>query len=270
MTRRRKDTTRAPDLMRGVAGGALLGVPLLYTQEVWEHGATLDPWIVLAVVAGTFCLNVVLAHYVGIARGRTQHPVEEAIMGTGLSLLMAAGGLALFARIGLQDAVAATAGRIALTAVPISLGFAVASALAPKEGGEGAQRMTGGGGDLVAAAGGAVFLALNIAPTEEPVMLAGELAWTRLALLLLASIVLPYLIVFYAEFGGRASRAASDGATQGPVVETLLAYLIAFVVSAIMLTMFGRIEQADLVALRETIVLAFPASLGAALGRMLL
>jgi uncharacterized membrane protein len=77
-------------------------------------------------------------------------------------------------------------------------------------------------------------------------------------------------MVFYAEFGGREHRVASDGATQGPITETLLAYFVAFVVSAAMLAMFGRIDELNGAATAQVITLAFPASIGAALGRMLI
>ena len=86
----------------------------------------------------------------------------------------------------------------------------------------------------------------------------------------MASLVLPYLMVFYAEFGGRDQRVASDGATQGPITETLLAYAVAFVVSAAMLAMFGRVDDVNGAATARVVTLAFPASIGAALGRMLI
>jgi hypothetical protein len=89
-------------------------------------------------------------------------------------------------------------------------------------------------------------------------------------MLVVASLVLPYLMVFYAEFGGREHRVASDGATQGPLTETLLAYAVAFVVSAAMLAMFGRLDEVNGAATARVVTLAFPASIGAALGRMLI
>ncbi|MGH2784278.1 MAG: DUF2391 family protein, partial [Actinomycetota bacterium] len=101
-------------------------------------------------------------------------------------------------------------GVVGITSVPVGIGFAIGNALAPREGGKGAKAMTGGQGDLLAAAGGAIVLALNIAPTEEPLRLAQELGWLRLSLLVGASLLLPYLIVFEAEFGGRHDRRAHD------------------------------------------------------------
>lgn len=259
----------APDLMRGVAGGVLLGVPLLYTQEVWAHGASVEPLIVLLLLGVAFGLAVALNYYVGFEKGRGRRPLRDAIIGSGLSLILAALLLLLLDRIQIGMPHAIVTGTIALTAVPIMIGFAIGNALAPREGGKGSERMAGGAGDLLAAAGGAILLALNIAPTEEPILLAGELGWARLGLIVGVSLLLPYLIVFYAEFEGADARRASDGATQGPLVETLLAYLVAFSLSALLLASFGRTEALDSIALSETVVLAFPAALGAALGRML-
>ena len=53
--------TTAEDVMRGVAGGVLLGVPLLYTQETWLHGRSLSPVIILVGLLGTFAINVALS-----------------------------------------------------------------------------------------------------------------------------------------------------------------------------------------------------------------
>ncbi|MEX2554388.1 MAG: DUF2391 family protein [Actinomycetota bacterium] len=261
--------TTPQDLMRGVAGGALLGVPLLYTQEVWDHGKTLDPSVILALFVTGFGLSVALSYYVGFRSGRTQRPFEDAVVGQGLSVLIALVLLFLLARIHFDMPAANVFGVLALTTIPIGIGFAIGNALAPQGGEEGSERMSGGQGDLLAAAGGAVVLALNIAPTEEPVRLAQELGWVRLALLVGMSLLLPYLIVFEAEFGGRHNRRGHAGATQHPSTETLLAYLVAFVLAAGMLWTFGRIDGINGPALAAVVVLAFPASLGAALGRML-
>src|SRR5688500_14051093 len=91
--------TTPQDLMRGVAGGAMLGVPLLYTQEVWDHGQTLDPIVILGLSAAGFGLSVALSYYVGFRSGRTQRPFEDAIVGQGLSVLIAFVLLLVLARI---------------------------------------------------------------------------------------------------------------------------------------------------------------------------
>lgn len=256
--------------MRGVTGGVLLGVPLLYTQETWLQGRNVAPAVILAGLVATLAVTVALSYFVGFRPGRTHRPTEDAVVGMGLSLLISVVLLVLLDRVGRETPLENALGVTALTAIPISLGFSLGAALAPIGGGEKAEQMQGGGGDLLVAAGGALVFALNIAPTAEPIRLAAELDGVRLGLLVVASVVLPYLMVFYAEFGGREQRVATDGATQGPATETLLAYAVAFVVSIALLAMFGRVDALDEAALALVVTLAFPAAIGAALGRMLL
>ena len=261
--------TTGPDFMRGVSGGVILGLPLVYTQEVWLHGATLPVLEILGLLVVSFGLNLTLSRYVGFERGRTHRPVEDAIVGFGCSFLLAAALLFLLDRIDPSMPAYNVLGVIALTSIPTSLGFALGNALAPEAGGEGADEMKGHGGDLLAAAAGAVVLSLNIAPTEEPVLIAYQLDPWRLIAIVVVSVALSFLIVFYAEFGGRQGRAASPGAVHSPAVETTLAYLVAFVVAALLLASFGELEAVNGTSLGEVVVLAFPASMGAALGRLL-
>lgn len=255
--------------MRGVGAGVILGLPLVYTQEVWLHGSSLDPFVILGLLGITLGLNLAFSHFVGFRKKRILRPIEDAVAGLGLSFLLSAGLLVLLGRIdGTMDG-ANVLGVIALCAVPISLGFALGNALAPVEGAEQEEAMKGSPGDLLAAAGGALVLSLNIAPTEEPILLAYEISWIRLVAIVAVSLVLSYVLVFYAEFGGRETRASHTGAAHGPVTETALAYIVALLVSGLLLWTFGRFEGINGADLAEVVVLAFPASMGAALGRLL-
>lgn len=261
--------TDMPAMLRGVAGGLLLGTPLVYTQEIWQHGGTMRPVLILSLLGLTFLINIALARYVGVESGRTYRPVEDALVGTGVSLILSAFLLILLRRIDLGMSMESVTGIIALTSIPVSIGFSIGNALAPTEGGEGAEKMTGTSGELLAAAAGTILVAMNIAPTEEPILMAGELTVWHLIAVIAVSLALSYMIVFYAEFGGKDQRRASDGATQGPLTETALAYLVAFALCAFMLGAFGRIDGANGASLASVIVLAFPGALGGALGRML-
>ncbi len=122
--------------MRGIAGGFVLGVPLVYTQEVWFHGGNLSPLAILSLLAASFLLNLALSTAVGFNSGRTKRPFEDAIVGFGLSFHLAAFLLLLLRRIDLDMGWGPKMGIIALSAVPISLGFALGNSLAPKEGGK--------------------------------------------------------------------------------------------------------------------------------------
>lgn len=261
--------TDMPALMRGVAGGLMLGTPLVYTQEIWRLGATLHRSAILALLAAVFLISFALAHYIGFQRGRTQRPLEDAIVGAGLSLILAAGLLVLLGRFDGSQSIVSVVGITALTSLPIAIGFSIGNALTPTGGGEGAKDMTGTAGDLLAAAAGAAVLVLNIAPTEEPLLLAGEMSTWHLVAVVFVSLALSYAMVFYAEFGGKKRRRAADGAAQGPLTETALAYLVALTVCAVLLVAFGRFDGGPSSELPMVIVLALPGSLGGALGRML-
>lgn len=261
--------TRPEDAMRGVAGAFLLGVPLVYTQEVWFHGGSLPPSAILGLLAGSFLLNFALSTAVGFNPGRTHRPLEDAIVGFGVSFLLAAFLLVLLRRVDLQMAWGPRLGIISLSAVPMSIGFALGNSLAPAEGGRLSEKSSGGLGDLLAAGGGALVLVLNIAPTEEPLLLAAELGRVRLIGLVVVALVLSYLMVFYAEFGGKHRRHQAGNPINTPVLETLFAYLVALAISAGLLAAFGEITGLDGPSAAKSVVLAFPASLGAALGRLM-
>lgn len=256
--------------MRGVAGAVILGVPIIYTQEVWFHGGNLSPLVILGLLVGSFGLNFALSHVVGFTAGRTYRPLEDAIIGFGLSFLLAALLLAILDRISLTASWGPNLGIIAVAAVPLSLGFALGNAMAPEEENSDSKKLSSVWGDILAAAVGALILALNIAPTQEPLLLAAEIGWRRLVVLVILSVVLSYLIVFCAEFKGRTDRNEDTHPIHSPVVETVLCYLVALTVAAVLLMVFGAIQGLDGPSLARVVVLGFPASMGSALGRLLI
>jgi len=157
-------------------------VPLLYTQETWLDGRIVSPVVILAGVIAAFAVNMALSYFVGFRPGRTHRPTEDAVVGMGLSVLLAALLLVLLGRVGRGTSLENALGVIALTSIPVSIGFSVGVALAPRGGGEKAEQIQGGGGDLLVAAAGALVFALNIAPTAEPILVAAELDGVRLGL----------------------------------------------------------------------------------------
>ncbi|HEY7701724.1 MAG TPA: DUF2391 family protein, partial [Candidatus Limnocylindrales bacterium] len=55
---RRQVRDSARDFLRAAAGGLLVGLPLLWTMEMWEHGATMSPLKVLLLLALAFAVVV--------------------------------------------------------------------------------------------------------------------------------------------------------------------------------------------------------------------
>lgn len=274
------------DLLRGLTGGFLVGIPLIYTMETWWIGETVSMPRAIAFVVIAYAINLAFVTVTGF-RGRTpgaRHPLTEALEATGLAVIASAVTLTLLNQIRPDSPLDVVIGRIAVDMLPISLGVSVAHLiLAPREtrlGDEdGGDSQSGSPNDinwralvldLGAAFAGALFLGLSIAPTEEVPMLATELPATYLPLLILFSVALTYAIVFEAGFGGKERRRTTPGPFQRPVTETVLAYITSLLVCVGVLTLYGQIGAGDdwFVAFSQTVVLGLPAAIGAAAGRL--
>ncbi|HUR15672.1 MAG TPA: DUF2391 family protein, partial [Candidatus Limnocylindrales bacterium] len=122
---------------------------------------------------------------------------------------------------------------------------------------------------LLVAAGGALIFALNVAPTEEPMMLGIEAPYWLLVVVIGASLALTYALVFFADFGGK--RRFGEGTLGNPLSETVAAYAVSLVVSVLLLWSFGRLDGTGFAPiLGMTIMLTVVASVGAAVARLLI
>ena len=118
---------------------------------------------------------------------------------------------------------------------------------------------------------GALFLSLNLAPTEEMIVLAYKMtAWHALALAL-SSILLMHGFVYALAFRGGHSLQADEPRWHAFIRFTLPGYAVALAVSLYALWTFERLDgMASFEALLVVIVLAFPAAIGAAAARLIL
>ncbi len=270
------------DLMRGVGGAAIIGVPLIYTMEMWRLAAALSPRAILVLIVCALVANTGYNLVSGFREGAGLiDAVRDAIESYALGFAFAFGLLALLdvVRVGgaddgrlLLDAVS----KVAVEALPLSIGISIASTQFSGGGAEGGnqKRVERRYPDLaeagIAAAGSLVF-AFNVAPTEEIFLLATRLTWGHLVALVIASLALSYGMIFVADFSGRDRRRQSTGPLQTPVGETLLAYALALLVSLALIYAFHALafSISPYTTLGATVVLALPATIGGAVGRLL-
>jgi putative integral membrane protein (TIGR02587 family) len=101
-------------------------------------------------------------------------------------------------------------------------------------------------------------------------MLASAMAPGWQVVMVGASLLISYTVVFIAGFSGQDRRRQHHGLFQGPVTETLVTYLVALAVAAALLWLFQRdlTPLDDLLA--RAIVLGLPAAVGGAVGRLAL
>ena len=271
------------DLARAAAGALLFGVPLLYTMEVWWAGVRATPAQSLVVLALAFGVATVLNHTAGFRQTRDVRLIDavaDAVEVVGWSLVLAAVLLFLLHEITMDTPRSVALGKIAFEAVPLSIGAALAAHFLQESrdgGGSGGdddsapadgQSRNDTLADLGATAIGAVFVALNIAPTNEVPMLDSAMGPPRVLALLAASLIISYAIVFVAGFSGQSGRREQIGILQHPLTETIVCYLVSLVVAGGMLWAFHRTEGPWTISLTHIVVLGLPAAVGGAAGRI--
>lgn len=261
--------------LRAVAGGLLVGLPLLWTMEVWEDGAVLPPGKLLVLLAIGFVVVVGFNALAGFRRDRTWGELlVDSVEAMGLSALVAALALAVLGRLDPSEGLRTLAGRIAIESIPVALGMSLAATVMgqPDDDRGGPVRDSGGSARrLVVAGAGALYFALNIAPTDEVRLLAAAASPPQLLVAVAAGLGVGLAIVFHAEFrGGIVATSRGAGPLSTPLGETAAAYVLALLVSLMLLWSFGSTDGAAPHAiLAQTVLLGVVAAFGAAAGRLL-
>jgi len=258
----------ARDLGRAFAGALLFSIPLLMTMEMWSEGVSMEPVRLLLYFAAGLPLLYGLAHYAGFSDRRGP---RNDLFDTAAAL--AVGAVTALILLGLFGVIESSApprealGMIALQAVPAAMGALLARRQLVGEGGDGDEDDASYPGELFLMAAGALFFAMNVAPTEEMILIAYK-AGALLALgLVIVSIALLHAIVYSAGFAGQEHY---ETPLKAFLHFTLPGYAIALGVSLFVLFIFGRTDGHDLAGVvRTVVVLGFPAAIGAAAARLL-
>jgi putative integral membrane protein (TIGR02587 family) len=263
--------------IRGITGGLLVvGLAFHYTMETWWLGWTLPlPYLVAYAIVG-LTLVVVVTRRVGFHEEEPEGENKRDRWYIGLA----------FAEILLQSFIASyvmllVLGIIDLNSSPnlvmrlglievVPLGFGAAMA----------NRVFGGNGEEAEHEGefprnvaifaiGALFIASPIAPTQEIELIAVHMDWLRYGLLIALTLVLVYLILFELHFKGQSARVTPDRRFQ--VGTTFIVYFVGATVSFLLLLGFGHFDNGGLsLWYQATVILAFPASLGAAAAEVII
>jgi len=258
---------------RAFAGAAVFGIPLTMTMEMWWIGKTLSIHLLIMVFAVGLLTNFGLAWVAGF---RTDHSLamslDQAIDAMAVGIVSATILLLALNQLQIDDGIEHAVNTVVLLAVPLSLGASVARLVFDgKEGRNGDSQPTlsswrGVISDIGATAIGGVFVGISIAPTDEVAMIAAALnQWYVLAIIGL-SLLLSWIIVFASGF----DEASPEGAFQHPFTETILTYVVSLFVALGFLLMFERLTLSDppTEIIRQTVVLALPAAIGGAGGRL--
>jgi putative integral membrane protein (TIGR02587 family) len=152
-------------------------------------------------------------------------------------------------------------------AVPAALGAMLArSQFGGDRPREQREAFSGYGGTIFMMLVGALFLGLNVAPTEEMVQIAYTMTPWHAAGLILVTVGVMHAFVY-----GHGTGDAGSPGWRLLLRYTFAGYVVALLVSVFVLWTFGRIDGVgSLPVLMSVVVLAFPAGLGAAAARLVL
>ena len=275
------------DAVRGLASGFLIGIPVVFTVDLWWLGDQVGPLGALLLLGFTFVLTSAAVYWIGFHRGLRHgwQYLGDALEALALAILALVAVFWSLGKIGDGQTASIAVGRIAVAIAPVSLGVAVANHLLARD----ASRFDPDRGDatslrgvwigqnwrrtafeLAASIAGALFLCLAIVPVDDLSAIATEVPVRNLPLVILLSLLVTYSVVFAAGFAGESERHAASGPLQSPFAETLTAYVAALAVSLAVLWLFGRFDAqtAPFEIYVKTVLLAFPASMAAAAGRL--
>jgi putative integral membrane protein (TIGR02587 family) len=262
-------------LARAFGGAIVFALPMLMTMEMWELGFYMEPLRLALLLLLVVPLLVGLSHFVGFEDTFDwKDDVVDAFVAYAVGFIAAAPVLLLFGVITSSMALDEIAGKVALQAVPGSIGALLA------QGQFGAsqhvsrrkeKRRDSYRGEMFFMAAGAVFLSLNVAHTEEMILISYQMTPVHALALSMFSVVLMHAFVYSLEFQGTSDIPYGTPGWSIFLRYTVVGYAICLIISAYVLWTFGRISG---LAIEEiamtTVVLAFPAAIGAAAARLIL
>ncbi|WP_455272629.1 TIGR02587 family membrane protein [Rhizobium herbae] len=274
---RSKDTATPAKFLvgigRGVGGALLFALPMLMTMEMWALGFTMDRWRLVLLLLLALPLLIGISHRIGFEETFSWKVAgRDAMIAYGIGIVTSAVILSLFKLLMGDMPAQEMIGKIAVQAIPASIG----ALLGRSQFGSGKDDTdddpkAGYGSELFMMAVGALFLNLNMAPTEEMILISYKMTpWHALATILI-SITLMHAFVYAVSFKGGHELSSDTPWWHALVRFTLPGYVIALVISLYSLWSFERLDGGSFTpAMMAMIVLAFPGAIGAAAARLIL
>ena len=259
-------------LGRGVAGALFLALPMLMTMEMWHLGFSMARERLFLLLLLDIPLLILLAHRIGFEETfGWRETIRDAAIAYGIGILTS---LVVLTALGLLRGgmpASELSGKVALQSVPASIGAMLGRSQLGHDDDDTGTKETSYAGELLLMAAGALFLSLNIAPTDEMMVLAYKMTvWHALAVALI-SIALMHGFVYAVSFTGGHELSPQTPWWHAFVRFTLPGYVIALAISIFALWIFERLGGSALVEVAlSVIVLGFPAALGAAAARLIL
>lgn len=260
----------AEGLGRALLGASLFALPLYMTMEMWQFGFAMERLRLAALLIAMFPVLVGLSYFAGFERafGVMEH-LLDAFAAVAVAAFAGACVLALLGVLAPGQPFEEWLGKVAVMTFPGAIGALLAD-----------KQMAGGGardldadrsylGRVFLMAVGALFVALNVAPTEEMTLIAHQISAWQAALLAVVSVAILHALLFWVDLPGRDARRRPSGFLSVLLRYSFAGYGVCVMCSLALLWAFGRTDGVGMGELIEFIVvLSFPAVLGAGLAHI--
>lgn len=259
------------DIAHDFGGAIIFSLPLLMTMEMWWLGFYMDRLRLALFLVFSFIVIMGLSYFEG---GEETFKIEvlDAFTACAVGYVVATVMLLLFGIIKPGMSADELIGKIALHSIACSIGAILARRqLSAEETHKEQRRVDQYGGKIFLMAVGAIFLAFQLAPTEEMVRIGYQITGWHATALAVVSLGTMQAFLCSIEAQGRLSI-FSAGFFWGVFMRfTIVGYALVLLLSFYVLWTFGRLDGAALSeAMMSVLILGFPAALGASAARLIL
>jgi putative integral membrane protein (TIGR02587 family) len=209
-------------LGRGFGGALIFALPLFMTMEMWWLGFYIDRSRLVLLLVVNIPLLTVLSRHAGFEKTRRWYEdLRDAGIAFGIGIVACAAILTVLAIIRGGMTADEIVGKIAIQSVPASIGALLGSSqlgahsIDTEEHSESQSYLS----ELFVMGIGALFLCLNVAPTEEMVQISYKMTEWNAVVLICLSIVVMHAFTYALEFTGTVPMPES-----GPMGEVVLLF----------------------------------------------
>ena len=263
----------AISVVRGFGGAVIFALPILMTMEMWRLGFTMDRGRLLLLLVALLPTLVLLSYHAGFEPTFAwRDDLFDSVVAYGIGFTASALVLGLLGVLTSKTPLSAAVGQITIQTVPASIGALLARSMLSGEHADSDSRPSSTyGGSLFIMGVGALFLAFSVAPTDEVMMITFRLSPLWTIGLALTSLAAMHAFVYAVEFRGQVARAEHTTRAGEFLRHTVAGYAIVLLICAYILWTFGRTDGLHPVEVaRASVVLGFPAAIGAAAARLIL
>jgi len=272
---------------RGIIGGLLFSLPLIYTMEVWWTGFIAPPEYLLSCIVGSYLLLLGYNRYAGMKEGSSFAEIcWDSVEEIGLAFIVSFLFLLLINRIDFGMSLNEIAGKVIVESMIVAIGISVGTA---QLGGNNGEEEKNGKEEkspavskkredkknsssfpkrTILAVCGSVLVASAVAPTEEILMIAASSNNIHLLLMVFISLLITGVTLYYSDFK---KTSKTKPATRVMLQQITVDYSITLLVCFLLLWFFGRVRDYNYsLIVAQIVVLGIPGALGASAGRLLI